>query len=1193
MSDRSFGSTVSDEALAEQRRGASLTKDFDAADSISSDFDVADFDVETAARQFDSQLRERGDGSPTGALDHSRIVWVLRLLHATLRAESSVQSDSPAEGSCPGSQGRLELPEKIGRFEIGRLLGFGGFGEVYRAYDEVLHRDVALKVIPRRAGMPIDEGDYRLNEARAAARLNHPNLVPLYEVLEAEDYVCLVSEFCNGPTLRRYLTELSEPLKPAWAAEIVLKLSTAIAHAHSRGLVHRDIKPGNVILVPETVEDALLPFSPRLTDFGLVLDTQQPLAIPQPARLVGTILYMPPEVLMGEVVTDARSGDVYSLGLMLYEMLRGELPFRAKTASGMLQKICLEELPPFENRKYVINRDLQAICFRAMAKQPAQRYESVDALVDDLNRYRKGQSVSARPRSWTERSWRAVRKHPFVWSLLAMVIALTIGGTLALGRQNLRLQQQSTAIEKTLSRLSISERQAVQSRRDAIVARDHAAAERDRAEANQQRAVGIAYRSDLLEAFTALGQSNVASAMSCLEDIESYIGDGQRERFDLHVLRTLAHDGWSSLARYDCGVEEIVLFPNQKWFAIAAADNRVRIYRVDDATLVHEIELFHGARIHALAVSADESQIAIGASQPEWLSFLGLAGDTVSLFSLDVTSFAPAGAVTRQLDRDVRTRLTGFAATVDSLAFAPDGKRLAIGARYEPIEVRWLGESADESVGTQRYPSTRRNEDLFFATDGTLVWLSGEKDFARQSPDAIAATVRVGAAPDSFNRREFFKRFACSADGEWVVTAISEASEAWLFRGNGQGQTPTVLENEHGELNGLCVSPSSEFVAAGTTDGAVVVWRLPKDVAPGSRVATIRHQVLHHSSVAAISIDDAGRIISGSSDGSVVFSWLHAQDSAVKTYRLASQSNAADMSADAEMAVVGCQDGSIWRLNLDSGEQTCLRASEDNSFIMKVSISRSSPQFAVGDLKGRAWIGSLATTNELTKLPMPDTRNATEVAVNAISMSDCSPRLVILRGASLLQWIDTGTFQTISEFHAPTGIEAIGMLDCDTAVTFGDRIYTSKANELTLPMLPRDGTEELACVCFDPTRGSFVAGGRDGIVRAMTVHGDVLKTSRRWQSSQPDSQIACFISVIAISPDGENLVTGSRSGDCAIWDAETLQLVGTISSSHDGGEIEQVRFSADGRTLMIHQRHSAVLTRQTRGEIRLIQIDAD
>lgn len=1179
MSELHNDSTVHTGIFPDRQHGTSATTEFKSVDPLAGEFEVDDFDVQATARQFLDRLRERSGTGAEGSPSPVRIVWVLRLLNAMLQDRARDRSQNPSSSREEAPCRRLHyLPVRMGRFTIGQLIGCGGFGEVYRAHDEELHRDVALKILPRRQAKAVDEGDYGLSEARAAAGLNHPYLVPLYEVVETRDFVCLVSELCEGPTLRQYLNDTSEPMNPVWAIEIMRKLAVAVSHAHSRGLIHRDIKPGNVILAPDTGEGELLPFTPRLTDFGLMLDTRVLPDTPEPARLVGTILYMPPEVLLGYSVADARSGDVYSLGLVLYELLCGHLPFKAHTPGEVLDEICLKAPPSLRVGNSRVNRDLQAICFRAIAKQPSDRYESVHALVEDLTRYASGRAVSARRRTWMESGWRSAQLYPQAWSFLTIVLALIIVGTVVLSQKNFRLQQQSFSLENTLAQLSTSQQRAIESQREAIIARD-------RAEANQREAVGIAYRSDLQMALNAISRSDTASAVSYLGEMEDYLSDSQRQRLDLRLLKTLTYDGWASLPRSDSPVEEVVLFPSQRWFAVAAADNRVRIYRTEDAALVHEIELSPAAQIHALAVSADESQMAVGASHPAWFSWLKINGNIVSVFPLDISSLSSPDRVATQREHDAPLRLSGFSATVDSLAFHPDGKRLAIGQRYEPVEIRWL----DGSAPTQRLDSEKRNEDLFFSDSGELIWLARKTGFSRQPADLHRAEVRVDLPGKPFGTKHL-QRLAASADGAWVAATMNNESNAWLVARDVETRSSIVLENEHGELSCISVSPACEYIAAGTIGGAVVVWRFPEQGVPRGRVTAIAHRTLHASTVSMIVVDDEGRISSGAHGGSVMHWQFNPTDSAVSTYRLERHSHAADMTLDAKQAVVGCRDGSLWRVDFASGEQTCLRDISDASSITKVSIAPSGQQFAVGDTAGKVWIGATDQPSDLTVLPIQERGDAQGMEVTKLKFDRSSERLVVGRDRRLVQWWDVSSLQATSAYRVPTGIDAIGMLDEQTALVLGDWLYQIKAPGSPLPYFPQPGVWGATCVCFDARSESFFVGGRDGIVREINGVGRVLKSSRRWPSPPFSSHTSPSITAIAISPDGQNLVSGSSTGDCAIWDAQTLRFLGTVFLSSEPGQVERIRFSGDGNTLMIHQRSSASLTARTQATIRLIRI---
>ncbi|MGB7328809.1 MAG: serine/threonine-protein kinase, partial [Rubripirellula sp.] len=624
-----------------------------------------------AAKRFENQLRTQEGADWPSEAQPSRIASVLRLLHATL-GQNSTQSMN-----CSGGLDEtFSIPKQVGRFRIGQRVGEGGFGVVYKAFDEVLRRDVALKAVPRRAGTHSASEEYRLREARASARLNHPYLVPLYEVVEDEQCVYLVSEFCDGPTLYLYLKEHPGPVNPNWAAEVTLKLGQAVAHAHGRGLVHRDIKPGNVLLSPERADGDILPFTPRLTDFGLVLEIDSESTAQTQSGFAGTVMYMSPEQIMGDERWDARTSDVYSLGLLLYQMLAGELPFRSSKPLELLTQICTEPTKPIAVATKPISQDLLAICYKAIHKQPSLRYESAQSLVDDLLRWQDGREVSARHQSVFERTWLSARRAPVLSGLFIALVSLAITSILVFAWSNRLLRKKQAELGLAMTVASTS-------RKDAIE---------------------IAYRSDMNQAYLAVARNDPATAMSFAGDIKRYSGDQYHGRFDFRLLRTLARDGWTELAGFETMVEEIVPMPNADRYAVAGG-NQVRIYRSDQPQPVREIQLAEGEIVHALAVAPDEDLLALGISgAPSALNWFGLNNDRIQFYSLG--------------GREVPKPIQNFATTLESLAFSGDGKRLAAGTRYEPIQIFTIG-TDDEPMTVD---SDRRNKDLAFAPNDKIAW---------------------------------------------------------------------------------------------------------------------------------------------------------------------------------------------------------------------------------------------------------------------------------------------------------------------------------------------------------------------------------------------------------------------------------------------------------------------------------------
>jgi len=316
----------------------------------------------------------------------------------------------PADDLAHGqSLGRLKLLERIGE---------GGFGIVWRASDPDLDRQVAIK-LPRQSQLSSTELNRLLEEARSVARLRHPNIATVYEVANHAGVPYIVSEFIEGDSLK---VARSRWRASRDAARLCAKVARALHHAHERGVMHLDVKPANILL--DTSGE------PHLVDFGLArrLSVTDPsTSSPAPGSIAGTPAYMAPEqVAAGKLPVDART-DVYALGVVLYELLTEKRPFGGSTPQVLRQIV--EDAPvPLRQRDPKIPRELEAICLKALQKDPAARYATASDFADDLERFLRGESIAARPAKLLQ-SCRWVRRH-WVASLLT-VSCLLLGGVAA------------------------------------------------------------------------------------------------------------------------------------------------------------------------------------------------------------------------------------------------------------------------------------------------------------------------------------------------------------------------------------------------------------------------------------------------------------------------------------------------------------------------------------------------------------------------------------------------------------------------------------------------------------------------------------------------------------------------------------------------------------------------------------------
>lgn len=305
--------------------------------------------------------------------------------------------------------------DRIAQFALVRILGKGSYGNVWLADDLRLGRSVALKLPSGNS-----PGDSTLlHEAKTAASLRHPNIVAVYEVGIDKGQVFIASELIDGVTLRDFLS-IGRP-RLERAIEILIPVTEALQYAHEHRVVHRDVKPANILL-----DNAGKPY---VNDFGLAKRLSADETISSQGQVVGTARYMSPEQAFGRTEeTDARS-DIYSVGVMMFEMMTRESPFRGN-ARAILQQKVLQDAPSPRMLEPSIPRDLETICLKCLEREPGKRFQHASELSDELRRYVAGEPIQSRPIGRVERGWRWCKRRPAISGLLlALFLALSTGLT--------------------------------------------------------------------------------------------------------------------------------------------------------------------------------------------------------------------------------------------------------------------------------------------------------------------------------------------------------------------------------------------------------------------------------------------------------------------------------------------------------------------------------------------------------------------------------------------------------------------------------------------------------------------------------------------------------------------------------------------------------------------------------------------
>ena len=324
---------------------------------------------------------------------------------AGLNAENAPRPDSgEGQGEDPPSRIRY-----VGDYELLAEIARGGMGVVYKARQLSLNRVVAVKMIL--AGLPATKADRDRfhSEARAAALLDHPGIVPVFEVGEYEGQHYFSMGYVDGQSLAARLAD--GPLPPKEAAELLVAVAEAVQYAHRQGVIHRDIKPSN-ILIDGTGR-------PRVTDFGLAKRVDGGTGLTATGQVLGTPSYMSPEQAAGQVNATGPAADVYSLGALLYTALAGRPPFQAATPLETLQQVLDQEPVALRQLNAAVPRDLETIALKCLEKSVPRRYASAQALADDLRCWLEGRPILARPVGRWEHAWRWCRRQPLVAGLSA------------------------------------------------------------------------------------------------------------------------------------------------------------------------------------------------------------------------------------------------------------------------------------------------------------------------------------------------------------------------------------------------------------------------------------------------------------------------------------------------------------------------------------------------------------------------------------------------------------------------------------------------------------------------------------------------------------------------------------------------------------------------------------------------------
>jgi WD40 repeat protein/predicted Ser/Thr protein kinase len=725
----------------------------------------------------------------------------------------------------------------FGDYELLKELGRGGMGVVYKARQISLNRPVALKLLKSDILAGEDELRRFQNEAEAVALLDHPQIVPIFEVGLHDGRRYFSMKLVGGPSLEKRLADYGND--PKAAARLVKTAAEAVHHAHQRGILHRDLKPSNILLDDRG--------EPYVTDFGLAKRVGGDSELTVSGAILGTPPYMAPEQASGRRGAVTTATDVYGLGAILYALLTGDAPFRGDSVAEVLDQVRGHPPAPPSKLNPRTPRDLEIICLKCLEKDSARRYSSALALAEDLSRYLAGEPITARPVTRFERAVMWSMRNPVVASLAAVTVLAIVVGVLGVlwqwrrAEANLKDAQRSGKI--ALANYIDAEKQ----RKVAVTNFEEAKAQRAIAESKtleaQARTLDLEHQNYISLVALSLRETqsdNISLAEQSLDRCPPHLRGWEWRYCNWMNHRELKTIRRGTGTRY---IRRAALSPDGQYIACIGL-NEVWVCDLDGTEIC--TTRGHHDEVLCVAWSPDGKTVATGSKDKLIRLWDGKTGL-------------------------MQGELAGHGIWVFSICFSPDGRRLVSGAgAWSNNAPDVHGELKVWDVSTRQEIRTFERVDVVYAVayspNGKLI-AAAEKTKAsiwdietgKQLKSFAALTAAGGRTCIGFLAGG---RHLAAANWEGIVTLWDVSSGSQL----------RSLSGHTSQVAGLCLDPSGRTLATCSMDSTVRMW----DLRTFRPVMTLRG---HHGPVESIQFNaDGSRLLSSGGDG-VVKLWDTTVDS--------------------------------------------------------------------------------------------------------------------------------------------------------------------------------------------------------------------------------------------------------------------------------------------------------------------------